>query len=69
MVKRTKWKGWLKPDEVEPELHKRILTYNERYEYHVSKKGISESFAAHQSAAKEVPLTAEELDIKKRLLD
>jgi hypothetical protein len=68
MARKTKWKGWLKPEDVKPDLLKRILEYNERYKKHLAKLGSNEHWEAHNRARVDVPLTAAEFDIKQRLL-
>jgi len=69
MAKKHKWKGWLKPEDLDPELLARIRRYNERYQLYVAKLGQSEHWEAHVRARKEVPLDAIEFDMKQRLLD
>ncbi len=69
MTRKTDWKGWLKPNYIEPELLERIRSYNERYKYYHTYLGFHEHTEAHRLARIDVPLTEEEFDIKRRLIE
>ncbi len=69
MTRKTDWKGWLKPEDIEPELLERIRSYNERFKYYHTYMGFHEHIEAHRLARIAVHLTAEEFEIKQRLIE
>lgn len=71
MARRTKWKGWIDPKDVDPEVLEKIRRHNERYEHYLKTlpqpPAGNNIWSAHWKAMEEVPLTKGEQEIRKRI--
>ena len=72
MATRSKWKGFVEPESLDPSLLEKFRAYRRRF-YHycrilpIPAFGTGNSAQAHVFAERDVPLTAEEKDIMRRL--
>lgn len=66
--KRNKWKGWIKEEDVPPEILEKIRKYYEVYRATADGgPGSANHFNGHRAAQEAVQLTPAEEEIRKRL--
>ena len=70
--RRNKWKGWIDPKDVPPEMMERFRQKTERYHYYRKnlngkEKGTGNYMLAHAKAETDIGLTAQEIQILRRL--
>jgi hypothetical protein len=70
--RKTKWAGWLKPEDVSPETLERLLLYRDKYRQYEnslssSSMGCGNYMQAHEAAKKDLDFTDEEFELYRRL--